>query len=486
MYPDTYLAIIKSIKNGSTFLPINVALTLSPYGESDSYRNVCPWHVCEEYIFPFGTSIESLKFYAWDSVSGRLNAALFGQVLLTPIRLKSLDISLVPKVVSRCPLFPLPWNCQPPLYYLTTLVMYGKLECTREFLHNFLSAMPNVRSVTVNCCSLDFLDMFTSALYEIRLRNVRHLKLNFVQVFNDSHIAQIEKAKLGLRTLHVAQRSVIRRFHEYERLLTQVAPTLEDAKLTCCTRPITHEQYITIPIMPKLKVLRLQCWGILGVWNFEFINYMPSLETLVMERRGLFAPILHPPDQWHCFTEENEIRPHEKLRNLTLPSIPLLFLHESSLRHILLKFSSLNKLTLSANDVCLECVFTCASQLEELTIAEYSKITDDGITGLVSGLQQLEESGCGESSPYDCNVKVGITALKNLRKLEIDGFWGKVTDFSTKHGITHLPHLESVMLRGCKISDWSIRALPTIQLTVVGHDSLHTFEPEPMDEPIFL
>jgi len=44
-----------------------------------------------------------------------------------------------------------------------------------------------------------------------------------------------------------------------------------------------------------------------------------------------------------------------------------------------------------------------------------------------------------------------LVIIAGLKKLEIDGFWGKVTDFSIKHGVKHLPNLQSVMLRGCKV-----------------------------------
>lgn len=391
-------------------MPLNVALTLSPlYGEPMYYnRNltVCPWHACEEYIFPFGESIESLKFYAWDSVSDKLNASLFSRILLTPRYLRVLEISLLPSIISFHPLFPYPWTCLPPLFFLHTLIMYGKMDCTQEFLYNFLSAMPNVTNITVNCCSGEFLDLFTAALHEVPLGNVQHLKLNFVGNFTDCHIQNIAKANLPLKTLHTAPRSWVTNFDEYKRLLAQVAPTLEDVKLTICTKIFNFEQYIDIPYMANLKILKVQSWrGGPGFWNMSFINKVPNLKCLIMERRGLFAPIQNLEDQLRCFIEEKEVVLHENLRNLILPSIPILFPHHNCLTNLLVKFSNLVKLTLSANDACLECIFQHVPQLEELNVAEYSKISDDGITGLVSGHILRNEI------PVNCNIRKGITAL---------------------------------------------------------------------------
>lgn len=155
MYPETYVDLVNSIyQEGYVFMPLNVALTLSPLYCEPVYYNrnltVCPWHACEECIFPFGEFIESLKFYAWDSVSEKLNASLLSQILLTPKKLRFLDLSLLPSTVSHYPLFQYPWKSYPPLCYLTTLIMYGKVDCTQEFLHNLLASMPNVKPCWLN------------------------------------------------------------------------------------------------------------------------------------------------------------------------------------------------------------------------------------------------------------------------------------------------------------------------------------------------
>lgn len=199
--------------------------------------------------------------------------------------------------------------------------------------------------------------------------------------------------------------------------------------------------------MPKLKILRLQSWrGGPGFWNLSFTNNLPNLETLIMERRGLFAPIQNPEEHTRCFIDEKAVIPHENLKNLVLPSMPLLLPHKGCLTSLFRKFANLIKLTLSANDDCLECIFQHLPRLEELTIAEYSKITDNGLTGLVTG------DIISEDYTLSCNIRLGITALKSLKRLEVDGFWGHVTDFSVMHGIMHLQNLEYVILRGCRVS----------------------------------
>lgn len=420
MYPETYIDVIQSVEAGCKFNPVNVALTLSPLQNAEPLHDsrnltVCPHHACEEFIFPFGASIECLKFYAWDAMSDKLNGALFSQILLTPYHLRSLEISLLPSAMLNHPLFPRPWNRHPPLSYLTTLVMYGKMECSEEFLNNFLSAMPRVNGITVNCCCVEFLNSFTFALHQVPLARLHHLKLNFVGMFTESHILNMKKATLGLKTLHIAPRCMVTKFDEYTRLLTQLSRTLEDAKLTVCTRLQSLDQYINIPLMPKLRFLRLQSWrGGPGVWNLSFINNTPNLESLVMERRGFFVPV-NPQGQIY-FLEGTDVKVHKCLRNLVLPTEPVLFLqNKSNELSLLLKFPYLAKLSISANDDTLEGVFQNAPQLEDLTIAEYSRISDDGLTGLVSGnFGKQVDCECVGQNQVNYNVKVGITALKGI------------------------------------------------------------------------
>lgn len=413
MYPETYLELISSIEKGWHFAPEHVALTLSSsYHHEATYYNrnmtVCPWHACNECIFPYGEFIQSFKFYAWDTISDKLNATLLYQILQTPNHLRCLELSLLPEEVSNRPLFPHPWNLNPPLFYLTTLVMYGKMICSQSFMNNFLSAMPNITNITVNCSTSDFLDVFSAGLCDTRLPQLFHLKLNFVINFTESQIKNIERANLPLKTLHIAPRTWVRRFEGYTKLMQNLSKTLVDAKLTICTRGADLAQYVVLPLMPELKVLRLQSWrGGPGVWTLNFLSSTPNLESLIMERRGLFAPIANVEQDMQCFIEDRDVPVHTKLKNLVLPSMPLLFPHRNCIGNLVSKFPNLIKLTLSANDECLECIFCHVPKLQELTIAEYSKITDDGVTGLVTGGNLKPDV-----VPHSRNLSLGISNLK--------------------------------------------------------------------------